>query len=180
MIKELDSKGWEIGVHGSYNSFNDYQLLADEKKTLESIVNHEIPGIRQHYLNLNDNTWDLQRKAGFHYDSTLGFLEDIGFKDNKVKPFHPFDDDFLVIPLLIMDECFNNKKDRWTEFTRIADTCEQHDGVLVINYHQHTFNNNEFPGYKESYIQLIEKCKERKAQFFTLSQITKMYLDKNK
>ena len=84
-IKYLDKEGWEIGVHGSYNSFNNKELLQKEKSRIEAIVEHEIIGIRQHYLNWDKNTWQIQKELGFKYDSTWGVTEGIGLKEGKIK-----------------------------------------------------------------------------------------------
>ena len=170
IIRYLDGNGWEIGVHGSYNSYQNLSLLKKEKEILESIVGHEIRGIRQHHLNLDDNTWRLQKEAGFVYDSTLGYTRDIGFKDGIISPYHPFDDEFVVFPLPIMDFCFNTCSDRWTRFEEIVETCVKHNGILVLNYHQHIFHEPDFPGYADDYIQIIERCIERKAVFRTMGE----------
>jgi peptidoglycan/xylan/chitin deacetylase (PgdA/CDA1 family) len=171
IIKWLDVNGWEIGLHGSYNSFKDINLLHTEKIALERIVGHKIIGIRQHYLNMNNNTWSIQNELGFKYDSSLGFTDRIGFKNDIHLPFHPFKDDFLVIPLVLMDTCFMATKNRWFEFERIVDLCESTGGILVINFHQHVFNKYDFPGFKEAYIEIIERLKAKNAEFLTLSQV---------
>ena len=51
LIAELDAGGWEVGLHGSYESPTDRQRLAAEKRTIERLVGHPIQGGRQHYLN---------------------------------------------------------------------------------------------------------------------------------
>src|SRR3990167_5511945 len=74
VIKKLDRGGWEIGLHGSYNSYRDKTLLANEKEDLEKILGKEVYGIRQHYLNLDiPNTWQIQRNLGLRYDASFGF-----------------------------------------------------------------------------------------------------------
>lgn len=171
IIQWLDKNGWEVGLHGSYNSYKDIGLLRKEKEILETIVGHEVIGIRQHYLNLSKTTWNIQKEVGFLYDSSFGHKQEIGFKNGQYLPFNPIDKTFTVFPLLIMDSCFMNTKDRWGKLDQIIDFCHQNGSVLVINFHQRVFNEKEFPGYKNSYINIIEKCIENKAQFFTIKEI---------
>lgn len=184
LIRWLDRNGWEIGVHGSYNSFNSLELLKKEKLTLERIVGHEVIGIRQHYLNLDDSTWSLQYEAGFKYDSSLGFAgskgfgDRIGFKDNKHLPFYPLNNEFLEIPLVLMDANFLQVENKWEELDRVISLCKKHDAILVINFHNHVFNTREFPGFEEAYIKIIQKCISENGKFFTLGEIYETYSKK--
>ena len=165
IIKFLDMNGWEIGLHGSYNSFDDFELMLKEKKILENILGHKVHGIRQHYLNLNNKTWELQKKCGFKYDSTFGYNRKIGFKDDQYLPFHPFDDKFTVIPLVIMDSCYMSTKNNWNEYLNLLDKAEDTNGILVINWHQRDFNEKEFPNHKKIYVKMIEEGLKRGAEF---------------
>lgn len=169
VIKTLDEHGWEIGMHGSYHSYRDKTLLEREKKTLEHIVGHEIIGIRQHYLNLNEKTWEYQRELGFKYDASFGNTREIGFKDNRFNVFFPFDDNFMVAPLVVMDINFMKTSNKWKEFNRIVDIAEGKNGLLVINWHQRVFNENEFVHYSKCYIRIIKECLLLGAKFYTLS-----------
>jgi peptidoglycan/xylan/chitin deacetylase (PgdA/CDA1 family) len=165
----LDQNGWEVGVHGSYNSFKDLTLLKEEKKILENIIGHEIHGIRQHYLNLNNDTWGIQYNAGFKYDASYGYTNNIGYLENKVKPFYPLSNsDFTVFPLAIMDGCIMNIKDSAQQIDSIIKQTIEHDGILVLNWHNNYFNAKEFPKYKAMYIYLIEKLFNTGATFDTL------------
>jgi hypothetical protein len=75
IIRKLDLEGWEIGLHGSYKSYVNKNLLAKEKNDLEFILGKKIYGVRQHYLNLEiPNTWIFQEELGIKYDSTFSFL----------------------------------------------------------------------------------------------------------
>jgi len=178
IIEWLDKNGWEIGLHGSFISFKNKNLLLKEKELLEKIVGHEVIGIRQHYLNLDENTWKIQKEIGFKYDSSFGYTKDIGYKDNQYNHFFPLNDEFVVFPLVIMDNCFMKKQKKWDEFFKIIDIAEKKDSLLVINWHQRVFNNNEFPEYKEAYIRIIEECKMVNAKFVTLKDYYTNFIKK--
>lgn len=173
MIKWLDENGWEIALHGSYNSYQNFELLKKEKSILEKIVGHEIIGIRQHYLNLNEDTWYFQRMAGFKYDSSWGFKNDIGFKESRIKPFHPLNDSFTVFPLTIMDTNFMEQSRRWELLELLIIDCIENNSPLVINFHQHVFNKYDFPEFRDEYIKLIEHCYKYNARFITMSEAFK-------
>ena len=169
-IRWLDQNGWEIGVHGSYNSYNNENLLKKEKENIENIVGHKIIGTRQHYLNREENTWKIHKKLGFKYDSSWGLTKGIGLKDGKRMSFLPFEDDFVEIPLMVMDTPFMELENRWQEFENLVNLLDEKDGILVLNWHQRVFNEKEFPGYKTAYIRIIEECKKRGARFSNLSE----------
>jgi peptidoglycan/xylan/chitin deacetylase (PgdA/CDA1 family) len=169
IIHYLDKNGWEVGLHGSFRSFNDLNLLETEKKILENLLGHQIIGIRQHYLNLNENTWKIQQAAGFKYDTSWGFTRDIGFKENRVNPFFPLNDKFLVFPLAIMDFCYLNTQNRLVILKEIINTCIKNNSILVINWHNDCFNEDENPGFNKAYREIIEVCLDNDAYFNTLS-----------
>ena len=171
VIKILDEYGWEIGLHGSYLSFQNVELLKKEKADLESIVGHSVHGIRQHYLNLDHYTWARQAEAGFLYDASFGFTDDIGFKENRYQPFMPLANQrFYVMPLAIMDGCVIRKKNPMADALKVIDLARDEGACLVLNWHQERFNENEFPGWKDLYVRLIEECRVRGAQFTTIGE----------
>ncbi len=165
-VRYLDTNGWEIGLHGSYLSYNNMALLKREKQRLESIVGHRLIGTRQHYLNHDESTWKIHEELGFEYDSTWGFTNDIGIRDGHVKHFYPNNTSFTVFPLTIMDICFMSipEKERWERFHKIVDQVEKEDGVLVLNWHHRVFNEKEFPGFRAAYVRIIEESLKRNAK----------------
>jgi len=170
VIRELDKNGWEIGLHGSYDSYLSANMLKREKAILENIVGHKIIGIRQHYLNLKiPETWIYQRKAGFKYDASFGFRRDVGFRENKILPFSPFEDNFLVIPLTIMDSAlfhhYPNMKDAWNAVLKIIKFAEKNGALITVLWHQRVFNEKEFPGWSKMYEKIIQESIKRRAWF---------------
>ncbi len=170
-IRELKMLGHEIGVHGSFNSYRDYDLLTKEKRVLEKIIGGKIIGIRQHHLNLDDNTWILQKKAGFVYDASWGWNFSIGVRDGKAMPFRPFDDSFLVIPMTIMDAPFVAAADKWEQFDKLIKFAEENGSVIVLNWHTDSLNDNEFENYRSDFIKILDLLKSKNASFYRLSEI---------
>jgi peptidoglycan/xylan/chitin deacetylase (PgdA/CDA1 family) len=164
-ILYLDSKGWEIGLHGSFLSYNNKELLGREKLRLESIVGHQVIGTRQHHLNMDETTWRIQEELGFQYDSTWGFNKDIGIKEGRIRPFHPNQSEFTVYPLSVMDICFMGiaEKERWERMQQLMDEIEKNDAILVVNFHHRVYNEREYPGYKAAYARIIETGLKRGA-----------------
>lgn len=168
VIKKLNKDGWEIGVHGSYDSYQNKDLILREKNELEGILGKPVLGIRQHYLNLDiPNTWELQREVGFKYDSSFGFRNRIGFRGNKIRPFRPFDDEFLEIPLTIMDgPLFKSSKGiytAWRKCENLLKYIEKKKGLLTVLWHTDRFNDREYPNQMRVYEKIIEESLKRNA-----------------
>ena len=98
-IPELIRDGWEIGVHGIDN-------WADEhagREEMDAIgLNH--PGNRVHWLIFDENSWKKLDRAGYAYDSTIGYDDDIGFRAGTLQVYRPSGvDTLLELPLHIQD-----------------------------------------------------------------------------
>lgn len=183
IIKQLDEGGWEVGLHGSYNSYNNKDLLLKEKKELEKVLGKPVIGIRQHFLNLEiPKTWELQKEIGFYYDATFGYKDKIGFRDEKVMPFRPFNDHFLIIPLTVMDgTLFSNYKDdksRWQAVMEIIKFAEKKGGLVSFLWHQRVFNEKEFLGWSKMYEKIIKECQEKNAWFATGKEVYDWIINK--
>jgi peptidoglycan/xylan/chitin deacetylase (PgdA/CDA1 family) len=176
MIKTLDEDGWEIGLHGSYDSYKNKDLLLKEKKELETVLGKPVIGIRQHFLNLEiPKTWEFQKSIGFRYDATFGYKDKIGYRDERCLPFQPFNDHFLIIPLIVMDgTAFSRYKDdtsRWDAIKELINYAEKNSGLISFLWHQRVFNEKEFPDWSTLYERIIKECKERSAWFATGKEI---------
>ena len=70
----IGDKGWEVGLHGGYEAYDDLNKIRIEKKRLERVLGKKVSGYRNHYLRFKiPDTWELLNKAGFKYDTTLGY-----------------------------------------------------------------------------------------------------------
>jgi peptidoglycan/xylan/chitin deacetylase (PgdA/CDA1 family) len=168
IIKKLDEGGWEIGVHGSYDSYKNKELLAQEKRVLERILERPVLGIRQHYLRLEiPETWKIQQEIGFKYDASFGFRDRLEFRDGKLLPFRPIGGDFVAIPLAIMDgPLFSSSmdiEDAWLKCEKMINFAEKTGAILTVLWHNNRFNDNEYPDQMRVYERIIEECKKRNA-----------------
>ncbi len=180
IIQSLDLKGWEVGLHGSYNSYNDLNLLQKEKSNLEKILGKPVMGIRQHFLNLQiPDTWINQKKVGFLYDTSYGLHGQIGFPNKQYVPFLDNKSKLLIIPLALMDgylfKVSKNLNDVWKNCLKIMDEAEKNNAVLVILWHQRVYNDSDFPGYTKIYEQIISECYNRKAKFKLCREVAEIY-----
>jgi len=171
MIRYLDKNGWEVGLHGSYLSYKDFDLLLQEKSLLETILGHRVEGVRQHFLQWTKDTWKNQQKAGFLYDSTFGYRDRIGFRNECYSLFTPAGlPGFYVVPLAIMDKNIMGQSDPLASVTNLADIARANHACLVVNWHQRVFNEQEFPMYSSIYQKIIEACLQREAQCMTIGR----------
>jgi len=110
-LRSAADRGFEVGVHASYNSLAERGMLAAETKTLAKVMGRKPKGSRQHWLRFGRHRKLYQgiHDAGLVYDSSLGFAEMCGFRNGANFAFPPYDFEnerpcsFLEIPLVIMD-----------------------------------------------------------------------------
>jgi len=164
VIHRLDAGGWEVGLHGSYESYREPQRLRAEKGELEAILGREVVGGRQHYLNLDvPETWEMQADVGLQYDASLGSSETYGF-DHGYTPLRPFDDEFVVFPLTVMELSLPNVEQRpnraWRVCERLLEEARENGAVMTVLWHPRFFYENDFPNYGALYRRLIERALE--------------------
>jgi hypothetical protein len=163
VIRRLDEGGWEVGLHGSHESYRDRDMLTAEKGRLERVLGHAVTGVRQHYLNLDrPRTWEHQRAVGLEYDATPGSSHRVGFTDGY-EPLRPFDDDFVVFPVTLMDCALPDPAARPNEAIglceRLLEEAAEHGAVMSVLWHPRYFSR-DFPGYAEVYRQVVERAQE--------------------
>lgn len=181
IIQILDRNGWEIGLHGSYESYKCEDLLREEKKELQQVLGAEVIGIRQHYLQMEvPQTWKIHHEVGFLYDASFGFRDRIGFRDERYLPFYPLDNSLLEIPLALMDGAlfsnYGSEDAVWRECLDLIKTAERQRGLLTVLWHQRVFNEDEFPGWGTVYTKILKECRERGAYFGTCKDIHDLWL----
>ncbi len=176
VIRRLDAEGWEVGLHGSYNSYRDLGLLRREKARLEEVLGHSVVGGRQHYLNLDvPETWQLHRAVGLAYDASFGHKRGVGWREGRYHPFRDEASGVVVLPLAAMETnlfaAAETWEGRWQRTLALIDEAEREGALLSVLWHQRMLNPAEFPGYAALYERLIQECQARGAEFLTCQEI---------
>ncbi len=154
-LQRLLDNGYEIGLHGSQNACYSYDRIAKERDKINSVLGFRPKGYRNHLLNFDVfNTWKYLEKAGFLYDTSLGFNNNIGFRNGMAYPYNPYCEldkrflEILEIPLNIMDVVFTkqlkyNINDSYKAAIKLIDTVIKQGGVLTLLWHHNLFTGDK-------------------------------------
>jgi peptidoglycan/xylan/chitin deacetylase (PgdA/CDA1 family) len=166
-------KGWEVGLHCGYFSYDNLNLINKEKKRLEKLIGKEVIGCRNHYLRFKvPDTWELLAKAGFKYDSTFGYSDVVGFRNGMCHPFKPInlkthrEIDILEIPLNVMDSTilkYMGSTDAWKTAKKLIDTTEKYNGVITLLWHNDVLNCSFREKWRKLYEKILLYCYEKNA-----------------
>lgn len=159
---EFKKRGHSIGLHPSYNAFNDPKKLDKERVRLEKQNGSVIKQSRQHYLRFAvPATWRHLNDSYIKEDSTLGYAAEPGFRCGTSKSFPVFDIHqrkqltLIERPLLIMDVSLKLYKNFSIEESKascetIIDQVKKHQGELVFLWHNSTLSEmDDWGGWNE-------------------------------
>jgi hypothetical protein len=109
------SKNHLTGIHPSYKSFNNLQILKMEISRLDKITSKTSIS-RFHYLKFTlPKSYQILLKAGIRQDYSMGFSDRIGFRAGTCTPFYFYDlenectTDLKIFPFTYMDGVLNDK-----------------------------------------------------------------------
>ncbi len=166
VIELIKSRGHFLGIHGSYNSFNNIDLFNKELSRLRSIAG-DINESRQHYLRFSPPTsWTIMDKVKIELDSTLGFVHNIGFRCGTSFPYHVYDFlerkqlDLVELPITVMDGAAitvsENTEDYFKKICFLIDVVKKYKGKFVLLWHTNSFNVSEWYPYQKYYSKIID------------------------
>lgn len=171
-LNELAQNGHEIGLHG-LDAWCDPEKGFRELETIKSIAGQEKVGVRMHWLYSDHNTLKVLEKAGFEYDSTVGYNDSIGFCPGTAQAYRmPGTSRILELPLIVQDTAmFFKKRMALTEKAaavrckELIDAIEESGGIFTVNWHQRSIAPER--NWERFYRDLIEDLKSRDPWFAT-------------
>jgi hypothetical protein len=166
-VRQAVADGWELGFHpGCRTPLCERSFLAEHA----AFVRESGPALggRQHGLRFRSPyTWRFWRRAGLRYDSTLGFVDQEGFRCGYCLPFRPFDLienrvlDLWELPLTVMDCTLDRYRGLSPDqagdvLSRLAKTVQQYRGVLVFLWHNTYFGRENVGPYHDVFAAFLE------------------------
>lgn len=154
-LKNIKKRDHIIGIHPSYNTYNNSEEFRKEKKTLEKVTGEKIIEGRQHYLRFEvPTTWQIWEDNGMEIDSTCGYADIEGFRcgiGEEYSVFNILTRKKLKLkerPLVIMDDTLFNYKKYDEEYAKVVvNNLIKNSSLLTILWHNSFISKNKF--YKE-------------------------------
>jgi hypothetical protein len=174
-LKKLLSANSEIAVHG-IDAWRDSTKGRDERERIQEITGAGDIGVRMHWLYFDSQAPSTLEKAGFSYDSTVGYNEAIGYRAGTAQVFkHPNVDRLLELPLHIMDTAlfypsYMNLSDDEARAAMLPllENATRFGGVLTINWHDRSLGPERLWG--NAYATLLHDLRARTPWFATAAQ----------
>lgn len=159
LLKRINLRGHEVGLHPSYNTFRNPHALAQEAQRLKLVCAEEDIkqsewGGRMHYLRWDQTiTLNAWASAGMDYDSTLGYADHAGFRCGTCYEYPAFDAfrqkqiNLRIRPLITM-ECtvidntymgFGISEKAKREFLKLKERCYLVNGCFTLLWHNSYF-----------------------------------------
>ncbi len=163
---------YNIGLHPSWQSNFEKDILLKEKRTLESITEKKTISSRQHYIKFSlPETFRELIKAGIQNDFSMGYGSINGFRGSAASSFFWYDlqkesiSNLRLYPFCFMDaNCHYEQKltmeQSFQELDYYRKECENVNGLFIPIFHNNFLGTDPaFKGWRELYSQFISQLK---------------------
>lgn len=172
LIKRLADYA-DAGIHPSYASNADPDLIRKEIEELSKVLNKEITMSRQHYLKLHlPETYRNLVACDITNDYTMGFAALPGFRAGICTPFQFYDIDLetviplKVVPFAVMDGTLRDymqlsPEEAMQVISRLIDEVKAVGGVFSSLWHNESLSEaGRWKGWREVYGHLVKNAVE--------------------
>jgi len=179
-IHTLVDRGCEIGLHG-LDAWHDPEQGIVEAQRIIQASGKSCKGVRMHWLYFDKDSARRLDKAGFNYDSTLGYNDAVGYWAGTVQAFRPPGAlDLLELPLHIQDSALFYRGRMGLAENEALDLCSRliinhlaYGGVLVVNWHHRSLAPERLWG--DFYWDLLSQIRKYKVWFGTGSEVVQWF-----
>ena len=174
-LKRIASADCEVGVHG-LDAWLDADEGRKERESVSQAIGATELGVRMHWLFFDGNSPALLDRAGFTYDSTVGYRETVGYRAGTTQVYRsPGVKKLLELPLHVMDTSlfypsYLNlpEEDAESLVWGLIDNAERIGGAFTINWHDRSIAPERL--WDDFYLKLLCELKRRRAWLPTAAQ----------
>ncbi len=169
LVREHNER-YPIGIHPSWQSGDDLDLLINEIKCLEQITGKRTERSRQHYIRMHlPQTYRTLLQCGIRSDYSMGYGSTNGFRASTSRPFYWYDleketqTDLLIFPFCFMDanSFFEQKlsaEEAYNELAEYAKRIKEVNGTMVTVWHNSFLGTHKrFKGWPDMYEKFIQE-----------------------
>ncbi|HET9747592.1 MAG TPA: polysaccharide deacetylase family protein [Chitinophagaceae bacterium] len=167
LIKQHAAK-YQLGIHPSWASGDDKDLLAEEINTLESASGQKIRASRQHYIRFTlPHTFRRLISVGITDDYSMGYGSINGFRASVASPFYWYDlkqekqTNLRLHPFCFMEanSFFEQKvlpQRAYEEMMHYYNAVKAVNGILITIWHNSFLGDyRSFAGWKDIYEEFV-------------------------
>ncbi|MES2849753.1 MAG: polysaccharide deacetylase family protein [Bacteroidota bacterium] len=167
LVKHQADK-YETGIHPGWQSGDNFLLLKQEKKILESIIDKHITRSRQHYIRFHlPSGYRRLLEAGITDDYSMGYGSINGFRASVTSSFYWYDLEkeeqthLRIHPFCFMDansfyEQHFSAEQAYDESMHYLKICREVNGTLITIWHNNFLGTDrKFAGWRECYEKFI-------------------------
>lgn len=166
LIDKILDRGHLVGIHPSYDTCEDKEMLEIEIQNLKNVVGEEVGFGRQHYLRFSvPKTWQIWDDLGLKWDSSMTYANVPGFRCGVCYGFPVYDFlkremlDIQERPTVVMETTLTHYMGREIEESieicrNLKNEVKKYNGEFVFLWHNSSFNTEETIGYKDLLFEL--------------------------
>lgn len=158
-----------VGLHSSYYTMNDAEMLKKEKERLEVITNMPTIRSRQHYTRFSlpvtyQNLIDLEIEE----DYSMGYVSHVGFRASTCTPFYFYNLDFeiqtplKIFPFALIDTTLNfylklTPKQSLGKISDLKHEVKKVNGTFITVFHNESLSGYLlWRGWKRVYKSMVK------------------------
>lgn len=168
LIKKLADYA-KVGIHPSYNSWNNIHQMEKEVERLAAVLKREITVSRQHFLRLSlPDTYRNLLNLNITDDYTMGYASEVGFRASICSSFRFYDLDmesvtplrihpFAVMEGTLKDYMGLGPEAAMTEIKPLIDAVKAVNGTFISLWHNETLSDQKrWIGWAKVYEEMIQ------------------------
>ncbi len=179
-VENLLEQGFEIGAHG-IDAWHSSEIGRQEFNRIAEHTKQSKIGVRMHWLCFDKRSPRILDQVGFHYDSTFGYNDAVGFRAGTSQVFRPLGvTGLLELPLHIQDVALFSpgqmgltENEAWTLCEDLFRTVSNYGGVITLLWHLRSLAPERL--WEDFYLRLLNELKARRAWFGTAGEIVEWF-----